>query len=51
MKWLVTTLTLVSSAIAFGQDLRQADHLYQHTEYEAALRLLRAQPSSAEHLC
>jgi len=44
----VTALALVLSAIGFGQELKLAENLYQHTEYEAALRLLRAQPPSAE---
>lgn len=41
-------LGLVLSAVAFGQDLKEAERLYRHTEYEAALRLLRSQPSSPE---
>jgi len=48
MTWRVTTLALLLSAVGFGQDLKQAENLYQHTEYEAALRLLRAQPSSPQ---
>ena len=41
-------LTLLLPALAAGQDLNQAEHMYRHTEYEAALRLLHAQPPSAE---
>jgi len=48
MARLVTVLALVFSIVGFGQDLKQAENLYQHTEYEAALRLLRAQAPSSE---
>ena len=48
MTRLVTVLALVFSIVGFGQDLKQAENLYQHTEYEAALRLLRAQAPSSE---
>jgi len=49
MKRLATVVVaLAVSAVAYGQDLQQAERLYQHTDYEGALRLLRAQPPSSE---
>lgn len=45
MRKLFGALTLSASLLAFGQDFNRGHELYQHTDYEGSLKVLRAIPS------
>jgi cytochrome c-type biogenesis protein CcmH/NrfG len=45
MKNTAAILALAFGIIALGQDLNEAERLYKHTDYDGALRRLRALPS------
>lgn len=52
MRRLFWTLAIAAGLIAFGQDRKKAEDLYQHTDYSASLKLLQAgQASDAESYC
>src|SRR5260370_10932704 len=45
----VLSLAFTTALIAYGQDLKKAEELYQHTDYAASLRLVQAiKPPTAE---
>src|SRR5260370_31735928 len=46
----VLSLAFTTALIAYGQDLKKAEELYQHTDYAASLRLVQAiKPPTAEN--
>src|ERR1700736_3183767 len=42
MSRLTLVLALLGSVLSFGQDLKKAEDLYQHTDYNGSLRMAQA---------